>query len=443
MVLIFVLLSLLLEPALAVLIPNIPEQPRSAAPPAALPTERCTDSDVSSKDLDLILYGVTGFTGRLAANYLMEHPEKPNWAVAGRDKIKLNYVRTVITQNNSKPVEGLAFGMKNAGIVREMTNRARVIVNFAGPFERNGAEVLIRAALATCTHYVDITTETHWKAKILKKYASVAEKRGVAIVQSAGFSSVASDLLAMSAIQDVVEAQQEPPTNVMVVWTKFNDGASGGQIAAAQSELMNGPNKDAYILAPDLAENQKVDWKIDGMESYGLHDRLGKLVESALAPMDCPVIRRSIKLQFPLAAVSVQQAATTSLAEERMLFLNNQTVLATNPPAQMTPKPGHGPPIWVQRRGSFAGLAMASGKWVPGVSKMGAHQARVTMDGHGDPSFMGSARMATEVALGLARNGAESNKAGYLTPSAALGTRILEDRLRRVDGGRFMTISHE
>merc|ERR1719288_233650 len=109
-----------------------------------------------------------------------------------------------------------------------------------------------------------------------------------------------------------MEAQQALPSNVMVVWTQFNDVLSGGQIETQKYDLMHhGPNLDAYILAPDTAENQKLDWKVDGMEDYGYHDGLGKLSESFLASTDCPVIRRSIKAKFPKASVSVQMAVNS------------------------------------------------------------------------------------------------------------------------------------
>lgn len=441
MLLIFVLLSLFVGPVSTVLIPNVQVPPRSPPPPP-FPTEHCSEEEFKSKDIDLILYGGTGFTGRLAAKYLKGHPEKPNWLIGGRDKIKLEYVRTVLAANSSNPVESIVFGMRNEAYVNKMIRRARVIVNFAGPYELNGGETLIRAALATCTHYVDIATETHWKAKILKKYASTAESRGVALVQSAGFSSVASDFLAMSAIQDVVKAQQEPPSNVMVVWTKLNGGQSGGQIAAAQSELMHGSNSDAYILAPDTGENQKVDWRIDGMEGFGYHDGLGRLAEYIHAPVDCPVIHRSVMMMFPNAAISVQEAANASLGAQCMKFLNNRTMLAINPPVKLNPKAGQGPPLWVQRRGSFAGLAIASGKWIPGTTKMGVRAAHVTLEGRGDPQFVGSAKMATEVALSLAQQGPAGGRGGYLTPSVALGMDVMEERLRKVDDGRFITITH-
>merc|ERR1712079_819467 len=175
--------------------------------------------------------------------------------------------------SNNPNLESIVVGLKNAAGLLRMAKRARTILNFAGPYEKIGSEALIRAALEGCAHYVDISTETFWKAEMLNKYASTADARGVALVQSAGFASLAADFLAMSAIQDVVKAQQEPPSNVMVVWTRYNDGLSGGQSASAQYELLrHGHVNDPYILAPETAEYKKVDWTVDGMEEYGLQE---------------------------------------------------------------------------------------------------------------------------------------------------------------------------
>merc|ERR1712061_249277 len=120
----------------------------------------------------------------------------------------------------------------------------------------------------------------------------------------------------MSAIQDVTEVQQVPPTDVMVVWTRYNSAVSGGQTLTTNYVMKHhGRTVDPYILARETPEMQKVDWNVDGMEDFGWHDGLGILSASSLAQTDCPVIRLSILQQFPNASISIKQAVNASLSK--------------------------------------------------------------------------------------------------------------------------------
>merc|ERR1712079_304434 len=99
-----------------------------------------------------------------------------------------------------------------------------------------------------------------------------------------------------------------------------------------------------------------------------------------------------------------------------------------------------GPPAWMLEQGSFSGMAFATGQWgsEPITTSIPVHSVR--MDGKGDPSLTGTAVMATELALGLAKNGPAD--VGYLTPTLALGVEALEDRLRHAGNEEFMSITH-
>lgn len=412
-------------------------------PPAQgdISQDECTSTDTSHKDLDLIVYGATGFTGKLTSFFLANdsQAEGLRWAMAARDSIKLDYIAGVAASGSSRSThpEKLTFGLKNSTRLLEIVRRAKVVLNFAGPYEANGGEALIRAALSGCAHYVDIAGEIHWKAAMLRKYAPVAEARGLAIVQSAGFTSMAADFLAMSAIEEVMDAQNEPPTHVMVIWTKLNDAVSGGQVETKNHEWVHGVNYDPYVLVPEVPKLNKVDWSVDGMDDYAFHAGLGMMAASPIGAKDCPVIRRSIQLRDPNSAISVREAVVNNTVELRRAgFLTNKTVLAHEEPIKEHPLPGEGPPRWVLKQGSFKGYAIAKGK-LGGGAGVGS---RVTLEGSGDPFFQGSARMASMLAVSLASRGLRG-KGGYLTPTAAVGTRRLEALLEEVDAGKFVTVT--
>lgn len=409
-----------------------------------LGTRGCEPELMEKKDIDLLVYGVTGFVGKLAAMHLVNHRAKPRWAIGGREQLSLDYVKALVSENNANPPESHVFELRdNDTRMGDAVRRAKAVVNFAGPFESANADALIRAAVAACAHYVDISGETRWNARVLRQQKASAEERGTAIVQAAGFNSAVSDLLAMSAIQDVVDAGKSTPTNVMVVWTDINDAVSGGQIATVKKdETRHVPNNDPYALAPEISEDMKLDYTVDGMEGYGLHKGFGNMLPASLAARNCPVVRRSMMLRFPTSPISMREAyANSSLQEKRHAFLNNPPNDITNPLVQPVPLAGEGPPVWVLRHGSFGALAIAKGQWNGDASAL--HESRVTVQGRGDPFFMGSARIATEVALSLASSGPVGKKGGYLTPTAAIGVRELEQLLTKVDGGKLMTVTHE
>merc|ERR1712079_799002 len=106
---------------------------------------------------------------------------------------------------------------------------------------------------------------------------------------------------------------------------------------------------------------------------------------------------------------------------EQRAFLGNQTQNHLEGAVMTNPSPGQVPPQWVRKHGSFAGTAIANGRWERNPGKNNGMNAHITLEGHGDPSFMGSAIMATVVALGLTVLSPDEKTGGYLTPVLALG----------------------
>eukprot|EP00406_Dinophysis_acuminata_P078835 CAMPEP_0179266578 /NCGR_PEP_ID=MMETSP0797-20121207/29488_1 /TAXON_ID=47934 /ORGANISM="Dinophysis acuminata, Strain DAEP01" /LENGTH=408 /DNA_ID=CAMNT_0020974815 /DNA_START=14 /DNA_END=1237 /DNA_ORIENTATION=+ len=374
-----------------------------------LPTERCGNSDLQSKDLDILMYGVTGYIGTVAAFYLArEHRENPRWAIAARNAEKLRSLSDSIRQATDRPpMESirLLLGDDEETLWRTV-RRARTVINFAGPYEPSNGEALIRAALTGCAHYVDLASEMVWRAQMIAKYEQTAEWRGLAVVQGAGFASLAGDFLATAAVQDAIKQGAPPPTAVRVVWSRLNGAFSGGRIAAGHYEDMHhGLVTDPYILAPKAAAHQRVDTVVDGMGA-ARYDQ-NQLQMSRLSATDCPTIRRSLTAMLPGAAISVQMADVPTLASSVREFLGtNVSERLADPP------PGKGPPLWELTNGGFQGAA---------VTFSNRTRTKVVLKGRGDPHCLGSAKMSVELALGLAQNGPEDKRGGFLTPALALG----------------------
>ncbi|KAK2463055.1 hypothetical protein APHAL10511_004710 [Amanita phalloides] len=157
---------------------------------------------------DIILLGFTGFTGRLIARYLLEHPQRGRftWAVAARSKSKLNAVADQLEL--PADVERVQLDVTNADDVDRVVKTTRVVINAVGPFRLYGTSV-VRACVRNAVHYVDITGETPWIRRIIAEFDYFATKTRAIIVPSCGFDSVVSDITAYLANKTLKSAVNE------------------------------------------------------------------------------------------------------------------------------------------------------------------------------------------------------------------------------------------
>jgi len=368
--------------------------------------------------------------------------------MAGRGN-KIQMVHMQLGEDRSD-VETIVVALNDEAGLLKMAKRAKVIISYAGPFEAAGGESLIRAALQGCAHYVDVSVETLWKAAMNAKYGPAAKARGMAIVQGAGYESLVSDFLAVSAVQDFNEETSYPPHDVKILYTTENGGLQGGQQATTSYLFYHGRvNHDPYILAGGSTVRNRVDTTIDGynMTTYGFQkDRQVFVTQHHSAMHNCPVVRQSLVQLFPNSPIRVKEGASTQMLTEFNRFKRDhykQARVASDeqPPANDFPAmraAGQGPPVWVRMEGSFLSEAVATRqhKRFENVRK------RVAIAGRGDPSSIGTTKMSVTLALGLAQQGPKGGGGGYFTPALALGVEELERRLLAVDGGSFANITH-
>lgn len=367
----------------------------------------------SNKDIDLVVFAATGFTGKFAAEYLANHSGGATWAIAARSPEKLSALQGQLTSSVPAPL-ALAADLGDYESLLRVARRARVVVSYAGPYEMLGGEALLRACLEGCAHYADVTGETPWVAEMLGKYSKVAEARGLAVVPSVGFDSLPADLLAASAAERLAADGQGPPSEVSILYTKLNSGGlSGASVASGRyMESHHAKIVDPYLLAPDVPAEARVDKIPDGPRPpFGLHKRFGvKVGTYPVAQNDLGIVRRSNAQRFPGAGIALSEyTATESINSHNVRYYADVRML-TQPP-KIAFKIGDSPPVWLEERGSFAGQALA-------VRASDGARCRVQLSGEGSPSYLGTARLSAELALGLVVEG--PSRAGFLTPSLAL-----------------------
>ena len=140
------------------------------------------------KDIDIVIYGATGFTGKLCVKYLSQNAKDLNWAIAGRSKTKLSQIAIRFAPQT----EILLAAGDDEEALDKITERAKVIISTAGPYHRYGSS-LVASCIKNQAHYVDITGETFWIKEMIDKHHDEAAKKGVRIIPSCGYDSLPSD----------------------------------------------------------------------------------------------------------------------------------------------------------------------------------------------------------------------------------------------------------
>ncbi|MBQ0897617.1 saccharopine dehydrogenase NADP-binding domain-containing protein [Micromonospora sp. U56] len=145
---------------------------------------------------DLVLFGATGFTGGLTAEYLARHaPAGLRWALAGRNPAKLAAVRDRLADIDAALAELplLTADVTDAASLRAVAESARVVASTVGPFVHHG-EPLVAACAAAGTDYLDITGEPEFVDRMYVRHHAEAVRTGARLVHACGFDSIPHDL---------------------------------------------------------------------------------------------------------------------------------------------------------------------------------------------------------------------------------------------------------
>ena len=386
------------------------------------------------KDLDIVVYGATGFTGKLCVKYLTQNAKDIKWAIAGRDRTKLSQVAIRF----SAQVEKLIADGDDQKALDEITKRAKVVISTAGPFHRYSSN-LVASCVKNSTHYVDITGETFWIKEMIDKHHSEAVEKCVRIIPSCGYDSLPSDLGVFFA----AKVLQKPIKRVESFHTG-QGGASGGTIETGFSmgDLNLGKDmQDPFLLNPE----DSVSPEQRGLSSDRVRIRKNKFINAwtgpfIMAAMNTRVVRRSAALlEARQEAYGVdftyqehafyQKYFNAFLVSFATLF--SMIIIATplrKLVRRFLPKPGEGPSEETMRKGFFDCLYT--------VEAEDGSVSIFRMHGKGDPGYRVTSKFVCESALTLIHS--EDNLpggkdyGGLLTPASGLGLPLI-DRLSKAE----------
>jgi short subunit dehydrogenase-like uncharacterized protein len=387
-----------------------------------------------TREFDLIVFGATGFTGRLVAEYLAGAAgrEALRWAIAGRSRDKLDALGLGVPIVVGDALDPAA--------MRSLARRTQVVCTTAGPFARYGSE-LVAACAEAGTHYCDLTGEVPWMRRMIDAHHERARQSGARIVHTCGFDSIPSDLGCWAAQQAFLERHGHPAHKVTALFGEQSGGFSGGTAASA-FELAREAAGDAqvravlrnpYALDPDPSAPRP---PAPDEAAIGWQPRLKLFtLPFVMAQVNTRVVRRGHALaglpwgedfvyrevmSTPGTLRGAAMAAGITGGLAALGFAMSRPRLRDQL-AKRAPQPGEGPSREVRARGHWLVRLLAE-------DTQGNALVYVASD-RADPGYGSTAKMLGESALCLAREPLTS-PGGVLTPSVAMAQPLL-DRLRR------------
>ena len=399
----------------------------------------------SERELDLVLYGATGFVGRLLADYLARTaPDGVRIALAGRSHTKLDEVRTTLGPRAVDWPILIADSQDPLALV-ELAARTRVVATTVGPYAKYGAE-LVNACVAAGTDYVDLTGEVLFARDSIDAHHEKARAGGVRIVHSCGYDSIPSDL-GVHVLHQAVQADDAGDLGETTLVASLRGGVSGGTIDSLRTQIDASRPDPAlrrlaaspYSLSPDRTIEPDHGRQSDIALVNGRD--IAPLVRGWTAPFvmgayNTRVVRRTNALRGYAYGRTFRYREVMSVGGSRLSRLYAGGVaavlgglvlgLSVRPTRyvldRILPAPGQGPSEKTQREGYF----------VMDIYTTTTTGARYTarVQGQGDPGYRATAVMLGESALSLVLGRDRlPDEAGVLTPATALGD-VLVDRLR-------------
>lgn len=379
---------------------------------------------MATRELDVVVYGATGFTGQLTAKYLANKGETSRWAIAGRNPKKLEKVRSELVTIDPAlaELEIIIASSDNPEQLRAMAARTQVVMSTVGPFALYG-EPLVAACIQEQTDYCDITGEPEFVDGILKLYSQSARDAGVRIVSCCGFDSIPHDLGAWLCARELPNDAPMKIEGFVRSRGTFSGGTWQSAIAAmagfkrtaqARKErprIEAGQGRRVRLLKPKVHREKELDcWAVP------------------LPTIDPDVVRRSAAHlpeygpDFRYGHYARVKKATTVAAAG--VAVGSLFALAQLPPTLALLKK-------IKSSGDGPDAAERSRSWfqVTFLGEGGGKKARVEVAG-GDPGYDETAKMLAESALAMALDRDRlPHAAGVLTTASGIGQPLL-DRLR-------------
>ncbi|MFL2622449.1 MAG: saccharopine dehydrogenase family protein, partial [Candidatus Marisimplicoccus sp.] len=380
---------------------------------------------IDKREYDIIIWGASGFTGRLVAEYLYKNYNSKDlkWAIAGRDNQKLISIRKTFLNDDVPIVLADSFDETS---LNKMTQRANVICSTVGPYAKYGS-LLVKSCIKNKTHYCDLAGEAQWIRKMIDLHHEEAIRNQVKIVNSCGYDSIPSDM----GVYFINKNLSKKNLTIKMRVTGTKGGYSGGTYASMQN-IIKEASSDR-----EVRKSLTNPYGLNPVGEQSGHDKrdlssvvFDKKIKSWIAPflmagINTKIVRRSNALSnynygkdFKYdEAVMTGKGIKGQLAG---IMLSIPLILLAAKPGSIlnkifsffVPKPGQGPDKKERESGYF------SSKFFVFDEHSNSSIFKVT--GDRDPGYGSTSKMLAESAVCLAKDNLD-NTFGIITPSYAMG----------------------
>ncbi len=398
------------------------------------------------KEFDIIIWGATGFTGRLVAEYIFNKygvNQSVKWAMAGRNLNKLKTVRDEIADENIPLIQA---NSNDEVSLNEMVRQTKVICTTVGPYAKFGSK-LVAACVENQVDYCDLTGEVQWMRKMIDKHHETAKMNGTKIVHTCGVDSIPSDLGVYFVHKEANKRTGSPAKQIRMRVAGFSGGISGGTFASLNNVMKEAKaDKAIYkVLANPYGLNPEGEQTGNDKRDLSkvIYDKATNLwvYPFIMAAINTKVVRRSNALsgykygkdfRYDESMIggkgfSGKMKAYLSGAVLALLFAGKEGSFLKRIVNQVLPSPGEGPDKKTRENGFYKFkffTTLADDSKMLGV-----------VIGDKDPGYGSTCKMLAESAICLAQDDLP-NIGGCLTPSIAMGDKLLE-RLKRNAGLTF------
>lgn len=384
-----------------------------------------------TRPYDIIIWGASGFTGRLALDYLYAQHGIDNvkWAVAGRNENKLRQVLA------GRDVPILLADANDPESLSQLVKNTRVMLTTVGPYARYGS-LLVAACAEYGTHYCDITGEAPWMREMIDLHQETARASGAKIVHSCGFDSIPSDIGVYYLQRQMLARHGTPAAHIKLRTGRMRGGISGGTLDSILS-MIEKATTDRRVLAVagnPYALNDELRGQDgrDRMTAFWDVDFNAWVGPFLMASVNTRVVRRSNELLGGLYGCDFRYeegsmtgrgpvgfAAANGLSLGLGAFAGLASMRFTRGLLQrVLPQPGEGPDEESRETGFFE------------MELLGFHpedeskNLRVRVRGDRDPGYGSTSKMIAQCALALAQDELPGS-GGFWTPASALGEALL------------------
>jgi short subunit dehydrogenase-like uncharacterized protein len=385
--------------------------------------------------LDLVLFGATGFTGRLVAEHLQRTlAPDVRWALAGRDATRLAQVRDAIGAPPDLPLR--VADARDAAALGTLVREARAVITTVGPYQTHGA-ALVTACAEAGTDYVDLCGEPLWMHSMIPRLEAPARASGARIVFSCGFDSIPFDLgvvFLQSEMQDRLGAYaEEVRARVTVMKGQLSGGTAASALATferiGREPALAAVMADPFALTPGFRGPPQPDGGKAGYDDWA-DAWCGPFVMAAINTKNVhrthalrghpwgAGFRYDERLQTgagPLGQVAAKALARQAHVQDRLLGFAPTRALVRR---FALPQPGDGPGAHARETGRFE--VVLTGQTADG------RRLRVRVRGDRDPGYGSTSRMISEAALCLLQDvDRAATPGGVWTAGAAMGLALV------------------